>query len=136
LATDIVKAPVLSDLVKSEQPNYLGREAAKVTSATALKLGTVLQGGPDAAVPWDLSDPEDIYAILLEPVPAGASALAVPVLYAGPASLNPAYLSWDAAAVDADIEAALGELKARRFIFTREALTDALYPGQIDRVSS
>ncbi|MDR1037299.1 MAG: head decoration protein [Deltaproteobacteria bacterium] len=134
MSTDLIKAPVLSDLIKSEQANYLGREAAKVTSSAALAPGTVLQGGPGAAIPWDLSDPTEIYAVLLTAVPADSTPLDVAVLYAGPASVNPDYLVWDNTASAQNIVDGLAELKARHFIFTREPVTSSLYPGQINRV--
>ena len=136
MAETKVKGPVLSDLLKHEQPNFLGREKALVTSAAALKVGTVLQGGPAAAVPWDLSDVEDIYGILLTDVPAGAAALPVSVLFAGPAAVNPEYLIWDASAVPGDITDGLERLKKFNFVFEREAATDKLHPNQIDRVGS
>ena len=134
MANELKKAAVLSDLVKYEQPDYLGREAAKVTSAVALEPGTVLQGGPDAAVPWDLSYVEDMYGILISPVPAGSTALSVAVLFAGPASIDPNRLVWDSTASAGDKTDGLGALKRKNFIFAREPVTTEKYPGQIDRV--
>ncbi|MDR1080884.1 MAG: head decoration protein [Deltaproteobacteria bacterium] len=134
MATDMKKAPVLSELLKSEQPDYLGREVAKITSSAALSPGTVLQGAPAAAVPWDLSDAEDIYGILPSPVPAGSVALESVVLFAGPAAVNPLMLIWDDSAVGSEISAGLAELKKKHFIFTREPVSSELYPGQINRV--
>ncbi|MDR3152886.1 MAG: head decoration protein [Deltaproteobacteria bacterium] len=133
MATDsLTKGPVLSDLLKTEQPHFLGREAASVTTAAALPMGTVLQGGPAAAVQWDLTDPEDIYGILLVTVPAGAAALKVPVLIAGPAAVNPKALVWKASATAAQVSGALERLKRSHFVFTRERMTDSLYPDQLD----
>jgi hypothetical protein len=134
MANSAVKAPVLSDLVKFNQPDFVGREAAKITSATALKVGTVLMGGPDLAKPWDLSDAADIYGILLTAVPANSSAYPVTVLFAGPAQINPYYLVWATAAAAADIKAGLEQLKKFNFIFEIDAVTNKLYPRQIDRV--
>jgi hypothetical protein len=131
---NFVKAPVLSDLIKFEQPDLLGREKAKITSTLALKIGTVLQGTPAAATPWDLTDPEDIYGILLTEVPAGSTALPVTVLFAGPATINPAYLVWDNAATATNKNNGLAKLKKANFVFERRAATDTLYPSQIDRV--
>ncbi|MDR3154165.1 MAG: head decoration protein [Deltaproteobacteria bacterium] len=128
------KAPVLSDLLKFEQEHYLGREAALITTAPALPLGTVLEGGPLAAEPWDpTGDPEDIYGILLTPVPAGTAALGVAVLIAGPAKVNPEYLGWGSA-TDAEKASGLEALKRRHFIFVREPATSELYPDALNRV--
>ncbi|MDR1039903.1 MAG: head decoration protein [Deltaproteobacteria bacterium] len=134
MATDLKKAPVLSDLVKIEPANYLGREAAKFTSADALRPGTVLMGGPAAAEPWDLSDAADIYGILVAEVPEGAAGFGAPVLFNGPAAVNPEALIWAVGATGAQISAGLEFLKAERLIHTREPFTNALYPGQINRV--
>jgi hypothetical protein len=134
MATDMVKAPVLSDFLKSEPPDFKGREAAKFTSAAALRPGTVLMGGPAAAKVWDLDDAEELYGILLAEVPAGAAAYEAPVLFNGPATVSPAGLTWDSGATAAEIAAGLERLKAARFIHARTPATTALYPKQLNRV--
>jgi hypothetical protein len=134
MANSQVKAPVLSDLVKFNQPDFVGREEAKVTSTTALKVGTVLMGDPDLAELWDLSDPEEIYGILLTAVPANSTLYPVTVLFAGPAQVNPYYLVWKTGATAANIKAGLAQLKKFNFIFEIDAVTNKLYPRQIDRV--
>jgi hypothetical protein len=123
-----IKAPVLGDLIKFEQPDLLGREKALVTSTAALKIGTVLQGDSAAAVPWDLTDAEDIYGILLTEVPENSTTLPVTVLFAGPATVNSKYLVWKSGATTINIAAGLERLKKSNFIFERHAATDALYP--------
>jgi hypothetical protein len=92
-----------------------------------------LQGGPNAAVPWDLTDPEDIYGILVTDVPANSTAYPVAVLFAGPATINPGALIWAAAATATQKLNGLAQLKKANFIFERLPVTNALYPEQIDR---
>jgi hypothetical protein len=134
MANSYVKAPVLSDLIKFEQPDFLGREKAKFTTSVALVPGTIVQGGPSAAIPWDLNDAEDIYGILVDYVPASSTAYEAPVLFAGPATINPGKLVWASTAVAADKTAGLAQLKKFNFIFERLPVTDALYPNQFNRV--
>jgi hypothetical protein len=135
--TVFTKAPVLGDLVKFNQPDLVGREKALVAGGAAgLKAGAVLQGTPAAAVQWDLSDPEDIYGILLNDVPAAATAHPSAVLFAGPALVNPGLLVWKAGADADDVKAGLARLKTQNFIFERRQATDALYPEQLDRVTT
>jgi hypothetical protein len=135
--TIFTKAPVLGDLLKFAQPGHVGREKALVAGGAAgLKAGTVLQGAPAAAAQWDLSDAEDIYGILLNDVPAAATAHPSAVLFAGPALVNPGLLKWKAGAAAADIVAGLAQLKTHNFIFERPQATDALYPEQLDRVTT
>jgi len=131
------KIPVPGDLVKFEQPDFLGREESVIDNASGSPMvpGTVLQGDNSSAEPWDgsVGTPDPIYGILLMQVPDGEEAK-VAVLIAGPAAINPFYLVWDSANSAPEIEAGLAELKEKKFIFTREPLATAIPPEPINRV--
>jgi hypothetical protein len=122
MASDTVKAPVPSDFLKSEPPDFKGREAAKFTSAAALRPGSAPMGGPAAAEVWDPDGAEESYGILLAEVPAGAAAYEAPVPFNGPATVSPAGLTWDSGATAAEIAAGLERLKSARH--TREDAAD------------
>jgi hypothetical protein len=134
----LTKIRALSDLLKDEQPNFLGREAGVVDNlggADPILLGTVLQqDGSGGLEPWDMSattpDPGEIYGILLDNVQPGVKT-GVAVLTAGPAAVDPAFLIWTSAA-QPKIGAGLGALKNRKFIFTREPIATGVYPRQIN----
>lgn len=130
------KIRVLSDLLKTEQHDFLGREEGTIDNSAGtapVLLGTVLQKGAGGVLePWDMSstpDPDDLYGILLDNVPAGVAAK-VAILYAGPASLDPTFLVW-ASAAQAKIDVGLEALKSRKFIFAREPIATGVYPKQI-----
>jgi hypothetical protein len=130
-----VKIPVLSDLLKDEQHNYLGREEQTYDnslSATPVFLGQVVQMGTGTLEPWDVSstpDPDDLYGILLSDVPPGVTTR-VTVLIAGPAAIDPTYLIWGTT-VQTKIDVGLKALKDKKFIFTREPIATGTYPEQI-----
>jgi hypothetical protein len=136
MADFLVKLPVLGDLLKDEQHNYLGREE-QVYDNTAgpnpVPLGTVVEMGSGTLQPWDMSattpDAADIYGILLSDVPAGVKTN-VTVLYAGPAAVDPTYLIWSSSATG-KIQIGLQGLKDRKFVFTREPIATGTYPEQI-----
>ena len=138
MSETLTKIRVLSDLLKFEQHDFLGREEGKVDNsggADPVLLGTVLQkDGGGGLEPWDMSattpDVGDIYGILLDNVPAGTIAK-VAILYAGPASIDPNYLVWSAPAATAKVALGLEALKSRKFIFTREPIATGVYPRQI-----
>jgi hypothetical protein len=137
MAEWMTKAPVLGDLLKDEQHNFLGREEGFYDNSTGtapVPLGTVVQQGTGTLEPWDMSgsppDPDDIYGILLADVGPGEEAR-VGVLIAGPAAIDPNYLVWEAPAAAAKVAAGLEALKNRKFIFAREAIATGTYPEQI-----
>jgi hypothetical protein len=139
MADWLEKKPVLSDLLKDEQPRFLGREEGAydntAVGAVPVLLGTVVQmnAAGTSLEPWDMSaatpDVDDIYGILLSDVPAGESAR-VGVLISGPAAIDPGYLNWSSA-VQTKIDAGLAALKGKKLIFTREVIADGTYPEQI-----
>jgi hypothetical protein len=137
MADILVKRPVLGELLKAEQPDFLCREAADLDNSAGtvpVPLGTVLQKKAGGGVePWDMAstpDPEDVYGLLLADVPAGVAAR-VAILISGPAAVDPSRLIW--ASDDPDkIAVGLEALKARKLIFTREPIATGTYPEQIN----
>jgi hypothetical protein len=136
MAETLTKVPVLGDLLKDEQHNFLGREEGFYDNSVGtdpVPLGTVVQQGSGTLEPWDMSgvpDPEDLYGILLTDVGPGEEAR-VGVLIAGPAAIDPNFLVWDAPAADAKIAIGLDALKNRKFIFARKAIATGTFPEQI-----
>jgi hypothetical protein len=133
MADWLKKIPVLSDLLKDEQHNSLGREERVYNNATAnpVLLGTVVQLTAGVLAPWAMpASPvaADLYGILLENVEPNTSAK-VGVLIAGPAAIDASQLIW-ASDVQARIDIGLEALKAKS-IFARPVVATGTYPEQI-----
>lgn len=137
MSETLTKIRVLSDLLKTEQHDLLGREAGVIDNTAGtdpILLGTVLQlDGAGGLEPWDMSstpDPDDLYGILLDNVPPGVKA-GVAILIAGPAAVDPTFLAWGST-TPAKIQVGLDALKNRKFIFTRDPIATGVYPNQIN----
>ncbi|MDR0548322.1 MAG: head decoration protein [Deltaproteobacteria bacterium] len=137
MADWLKKIPVLSDLLKDEQPRFLGREEGIYDNAAGpdpIPLGTVVQQGAGTLEPWDMSattpDVTKILGILLDNVLAGEKTK-VGVLISGPAAIDPNYLVWSAPLATAKVTLGLNALKDNKFIFARPVIATGTYPEQI-----